>query len=104
VAEVSSESELHPDIVSSPLIEVIPLAPTLSVLRSSSKLFFPIIAPLKALSQAWNLYHALGYRSEPARYMLVQVSCVAFVDLYGIDRNRIHRRYQLSPLLLSYAF
>ncbi|KAF2878131.1 beta-1,4-mannosyltransferas-like protein [Massariosphaeria phaeospora] len=66
------ESELHPDIVSNPLIKIIPLVPAPSVLRSSSKLMFPILAPLKALWQAQSLYRALCYGSEPGRWMLVQ--------------------------------
>jgi beta-1,4-mannosyltransferase len=65
---------MHPDIVSSPLINVVPLIPAPSFLRSGSKLLFPILAPLKALWQARTLYGALCYRSEPARWMLVQVS------------------------------
>ncbi|KAG9193710.1 beta-1,4-mannosyltransferase [Alternaria panax] len=66
------ESEILPEIVSNPLIEIIPLAPAPSFLRSSSKLLFPILAPLKVLWQIWSLYRALGYRSKPARWTLVQ--------------------------------
>ncbi|KAI8931375.1 hypothetical protein NX059_011709 [Plenodomus lindquistii] len=66
------ESEIHPDIVSNPLIEILPLVPAPDYLRSSSKLLFPILAPLKVLWQIWSLYRALGYRCEPARWMLVQ--------------------------------
>lgn len=66
------ESEIHPDIVSNPLIEIIPLSPAPSVLRSSSKLLFPILAPLKVLWQVWSLYAALGYRSRPTAWTLVQ--------------------------------
>lgn len=66
------ESEIHPDIVANPLIKVVPLVAAPGFLRSSSKLLFPILAPLKALWQARTLYRALGYRSEPARWMLVQ--------------------------------
>ncbi|KAH7064445.1 glycosyl transferases group 1-domain-containing protein [Paraphoma chrysanthemicola] len=66
------ESEIHPDIVSNPLIQVVPLVPAPDYLRSSSKLLFPILAPLKALWQAQSLYRALGYRGEPGRWMLVQ--------------------------------
>ena len=67
-----TESEVHPDVASNELIKIIPLTLAPSFLRSSSKLLFPILAPLKALYQAWSLYVALGYGSEPARYMLVQ--------------------------------
>ncbi|KAF2711439.1 glycosyltransferase family 33 protein [Pleomassaria siparia CBS 279.74] len=66
------DSQIHPEILSNPLIEIVPLVPAPSSLRSSSKLLFPIIAPLKALWQARSLYRALCYRTEPARWMLVQ--------------------------------
>jgi beta-1,4-mannosyltransferase len=66
------ESEIHPDIVSNPWIKIVPLAVAPKVLRSSSRLLFPIIAPLKALWQAQSLCVALGYRCKPGRYMLVQ--------------------------------
>ncbi|KAF1937870.1 chitobiosyldiphosphodolichol beta-mannosyltransferase [Clathrospora elynae] len=66
------ESEIHPDIVTNPLIDIIALVPAPSFLRNSSKLLFPILAPLKVLWQVRSLYRALGYRSEAARWMLVQ--------------------------------
>ncbi|CAO2652241.1 Nn.00g005240.m01.CDS01 [Neocucurbitaria sp. VM-36] len=85
------ESEIHPDIVSNPLIKVIPLVPAPGFLRSSSKLLFPILAPLKALWQARSLYRALGYRSEPARWMLVQnppsIPTLAVASLMCFLRN-----------------
>ncbi|KAL6711678.1 mannosyltransferase [Coniothyrium glycines] len=66
------ESQIHPDIVSHPLIEIVPLVPAPDLFRSSSRLLFPLLAPLKALWQATSLYLALGYRSEPGQWMLVQ--------------------------------
>ncbi|KAF2799931.1 glycosyltransferase family 33 protein [Melanomma pulvis-pyrius CBS 109.77] len=66
------DSEIHPKILSNPLIKIVPLVPAPSSLRSSSKLLFPVLAPLKALWQARSLYRALCYRTEPARWMLVQ--------------------------------
>jgi beta-1,4-mannosyltransferase len=68
------DSDIHPEILSNPLIKIIPLVPAPLSLRSSSKLLFPIVAPLKALWQAQSLYRALCYCTEPARWMLVQVS------------------------------
>jgi beta-1,4-mannosyltransferase len=69
---LATESEILPEIISNPLIEIIPLSPAPSFLRSSSKLLFPILAPLKVLWQIWSLYRALGYRSQPTRWTLVQ--------------------------------
>ena len=71
-ADTTPESEILPEIVSNPLIDIIPLSPAPSFLRSSSKLLFPILAPLKVVWQIWSLYRALGYRSQPARWTLVQ--------------------------------
>ncbi|KAF2007793.1 glycosyltransferase family 33 protein [Amniculicola lignicola CBS 123094] len=66
------ESEIHPDILSNPLIKIVPIAPAPAFLRSSSKALFPIIAPLKAIFQARSVYRAVSYRTEPGRWMLVQ--------------------------------
>ncbi|KAJ4366551.1 mannosyltransferase [Ascochyta clinopodiicola] len=85
------ESEIHPDIVSSPLIEVVPLVPAPSFLRSSSKLLFPILAPLKVLWQVRSLYRALCYRTQPGRWMLVQnppsIPTLAVASLVCFIRN-----------------
>lgn len=85
------ESELHPDIVASPRIRIIPLAPAPLFLRSSNKLLFPILAPLKAIWQACGLYHALCYRSEAGRWMLVQnppsIPTLAIASLVCFFRN-----------------
>jgi beta-1,4-mannosyltransferase len=67
-----TESEIHPDIVSNPFIQIIPLTPAPKLLRSSSKLLFPILAPLKVLWQIQSLFFALGYHSPPSRFMFVQ--------------------------------
>ncbi|KAF2029917.1 hypothetical protein EK21DRAFT_66775 [Setomelanomma holmii] len=86
-----AESEIHPDIVSNRLIEIVPLVAAPAFLRSSSKLLFPILAPLKALWQARSLYRALGYRSEPGRWMLVQnppsIPTLAIAGLVCFLRN-----------------
>ncbi|KAF2720134.1 glycosyltransferase family 33 protein [Polychaeton citri CBS 116435] len=66
------ESELHPDVVASRFINVVPIAPYPDRLRTTSKASFPLIAPLKVLWQVWSLYHALGYRSRASKWMLVQ--------------------------------
>ncbi|PVH99072.1 glycosyltransferase family 33 protein [Periconia macrospinosa] len=85
------ESEIHPDVLSHDLIHVVPLTPAPPFLRSSSKLLFPLIAPLKALWQAGVLYGALGYRTEPSRYMLVQnppsIPTLAVATIVAFFRN-----------------
>ncbi|KAF2625206.1 glycosyltransferase family 33 protein [Macroventuria anomochaeta] len=85
------ESEIHPDIVSNPLIEVVPLVPAPAFLLSSSKLLFPILAPLKVLWQVRSLYRALCYRTQPGRWMLVQnppsIPTLAVASLVCFIRN-----------------
>ncbi|KAH7392277.1 beta-1,4-mannosyltransferase-like protein [Phaeosphaeria sp. MPI-PUGE-AT-0046c] len=85
------ESEIHPDIISNPWIKIIPLSPAPQFLRSSSKLLFPLIAPLKALWQAASLYFALGYSSRPCAFMFVQnppsIPTLAIASLVCFLRN-----------------
>jgi beta-1,4-mannosyltransferase len=70
---------------------VIPLVAAPASLRSSSKLLFPIIAPLKVLWQVRSLYRALCYRTQPARWMLVQnppsIPTLAVASLVCFIRN-----------------
>jgi len=66
------ESEVLPEITASRLIKIVPLQPPPPQLRTTSKVLFPIIAPLKVLFQIWNLYMALGYKARPSKFMLVQ--------------------------------
>ena len=66
------ESEVLPEIRASKLIRIIPLEPLPLQLQTTSKAMFPIIAPLKVLFQIWNLYMALGYKTRPNKFMLVQ--------------------------------
>lgn len=71
---LGSESELHPKVSSNPNITVVPLVPIPPSFHASNKILFLFTAPLKVLWQVWSLYHTLGYRTQPARWMLVQVS------------------------------
>ncbi|OCK79604.1 glycosyltransferase family 33 protein [Lepidopterella palustris CBS 459.81] len=66
------ESEIHPDVLSNPRINIVAIASTPASLRTRSKLLFLFLAPLQVLWQAWNLYYTLGYRTKAARWMLVQ--------------------------------
>ena len=72
-AKTSLESDVHPEITSSPLINIISIPPTPGYLQTSNRLLFLLLAPLKVLWQIWSLYYALGYRTKPAKWMLVQV-------------------------------
>jgi beta-1,4-mannosyltransferase len=66
-----AESTLHPGLVDNPLISIVPLPPPPSLLRSKT-LPFIVIGPLKVLWQIWSLFHTLGYRTKPSRWLLVQ--------------------------------
>lgn len=66
------ESDVHPDIEASRLINVVPIKPFPRQLQSGNRLVFLLIAPLKVAWQIWSLYYALCYRSKAARWMLVQ--------------------------------
>ncbi|KAI9661268.1 MAG: mannosyltransferase [Bathelium mastoideum] len=66
------ESDVHPEILSSSNITIVPLPPTASSLRTGNKFLFLLFGPLKVLFQTWSLYYTLGYRTKPARWMLVQ--------------------------------
>ncbi|KIW05515.1 hypothetical protein, variant [Verruconis gallopava] len=69
------DSDPHPDITRFAAygkIAITPIKPFPKLLQTSNKLLFPILAPLKVLWQTLTLYHALGYRSEPSKWMIVQ--------------------------------
>lgn len=67
------ESDFHPDILANPdAISVHTLSPTPPYLQTKDKRLFLLYGPLKVLFQIWTLWLALGYRSKPCRWMLVQ--------------------------------
>lgn len=67
------ESDLHPDILANPnAIRVYTLDPAPAYLQTKDKRLFLLYGPLKVLFQIWTLWLALGYRTKPARWMLVQ--------------------------------
>ena len=66
------DSDVHPEIKSNKSITVVPLPLAPSGLRTESKVLFLLYGPLKVLFQGWSLYSTLGYRTKPAKWMLVQ--------------------------------
>lgn len=68
-----AESELHPEIPSNPNITVKPLSPIPEFLKTNKQQWFLIFGPLKVIYQIWSLWLVLGYRTRPAKWMLIQV-------------------------------
>ncbi|EAW07024.1 chitobiosyldiphosphodolichol beta-1,4 mannosyltransferase [Aspergillus clavatus NRRL 1] len=66
------ESEVHPDITSSPRISIVALPPHPSFLQTSNKLLFLLFGPLKVAFQIFYLWWTLGYQTKPAQWLLVQ--------------------------------
>lgn len=67
------ESDIHPDILANPnAIRVLALDPAPAYLQTKDKRLFLVYGPVKVLFQIWTLWLALGYRSKPSRWMLVQ--------------------------------
>jgi beta-1,4-mannosyltransferase len=66
-----AESTLHPGLVDNPLITIVPLPAPPPILRSTT-LPFILAGPLKVMWQIWSLFHTLGYRTKPSRWLLVQ--------------------------------
>lgn len=100
------ESDLHPDILSDPLIVVYPIMQAPRFLKTKNKWVFLVFGPLKVVFQIWSLWVVLGYRTKPAKWMLVQVSdkendklrAAKQINLLGID-NCARR-----PLLIFLPF
>ncbi|TQS33941.1 hypothetical protein Golomagni_05699 [Golovinomyces magnicellulatus] len=65
------ESSLHPGLINNPLVKIIPLPQPPQFLRSRVS-SFTITAPLKVLWQTWTLFYALGYRTKPSNWLMVQ--------------------------------
>ena len=67
------ESDIHPDILANAsMIKIHALPPTPRQLRTNDRKLFLAYGPLKVLFQIWTLWCALGYKTKPARWMLVQ--------------------------------
>ena len=67
------ESEIHPEILANPsMIKVHALQSNPESLKTGDKRLFLLYGPLKVLFQIWTLWTVLGYKTKPARWMLVQ--------------------------------
>jgi beta-1,4-mannosyltransferase len=87
-----TESEPHPDINRlKSSISIIPISPFPKILQTSSKLLFPILAPLKVIWQVLSLYYTLSYTTPASKWMLVQnppsIPTLAITQLVCFLRN-----------------
>ena len=76
------DSDPHPDILSKPSISLLAISPPPRFLQTNSKALFLVYGPLKVLFQLWSLWILLGYRTKPAKWMLVQVG---YFSVYGLS-------------------
>ncbi|KAI4208492.1 MAG: hypothetical protein LQ346_000002 [Caloplaca aetnensis] len=65
-------SDLHPDIQTNPNVTVHSLAAAPGWLKTDKQWLFMFLAPLKVVHQTCSLFYALGYRTPPAKWLLVQ--------------------------------
>ena len=66
------ESPIHPDIVKSPNIQIVPLQPTPQFLITKSRALFLVFGPIKVIFQILSLAHALLIGTEAPGWLLVQ--------------------------------
>lgn len=67
------EADVHPDILANASrIRIHALTPTPASLQTKDRLLFLLYGPAKVLFQIWTLWIVLGYKTKPARWMLVQ--------------------------------
>lgn len=65
-------AEIHPDILQSRLINIVPIQPWPKALQLDNRILFLLSAPFKVLWQIWSLYYALSYRTRASKWMLIQ--------------------------------
>jgi beta-1,4-mannosyltransferase len=72
-AYLHTESVPNPDICANPSICLVPLHPPPLSWQTSNRFLFLFYAPLKVLFQICSLCFILGYRTQPSKWMIVQV-------------------------------
>ncbi|KAI9823845.1 MAG: mannosyltransferase [Phylliscum demangeonii] len=66
------DSELDPALLSNALVTVLEIPPPPALFATQNNLVFLLVGPLKVLWQIWHLWFILAYRTNPARWLLVQ--------------------------------
>ncbi|KAI1933257.1 mannosyltransferase [Ophidiomyces ophidiicola] len=62
----------NPDLLSDPLVTIVPLPPPPALLQTNNAVLFPLLSILKVIQQIWSLWMALAYSSDPAEWMIIQ--------------------------------
>ncbi|KAF2402624.1 hypothetical protein EJ06DRAFT_536970 [Trichodelitschia bisporula] len=85
------ESDIHPKLLQSRFVKIVPLVAAPRWLQTSNKLLFLLLAPIKVVWQIVALYWVLAYRCDPAEWMLVQnppsIPTLAVADIICYFRN-----------------
>ena len=68
-----TETEPYAELLNHSNITIVPLQTSPRALQTANRSLFLLFAPLKVLLQTWTLWITLGYRTKPAKWMLVQV-------------------------------
>ncbi|KZF25042.1 glycosyltransferase family 33 protein [Xylona heveae TC161] len=66
------ESDPHPGLLTNSSIAITPIPPPPRRFQTSNKLLFLLFAPLKVIWQICYLWFILGYRTKPAKWLLLQ--------------------------------
>lgn len=70
IGYVDPAIDINPDVQAHRLINVVPIP--VFPFQTTNRLLFLLSAPFKVAFQIQGLYHALGYRTKAAKWMLVQ--------------------------------
>jgi len=95
------KTTLHPDIISNASIQIYPISSPPAFLQAGNGW---AIMVLKALFQAWGLMIVLGYRTEPAKWLLVQnPPSIPTLAIAGVTSFLRHTRLVIDWHNLGYT-
>lgn len=97
------DSDPHPDLLSKPSISLLAIPPPPRFLQTNNRALFLIYGPLKVLFQLWSLWLLLGYRTKPAKWMLIQVRSFSIYEKpSSMSVYRFSLIFSCLPLQIKY--